>query len=195
MDRAARAAVTGALVAALVVGASTTVLVPADLPEVARAATAIAYGRIAGVRARVAPDTRRIEREVTFDVIDYYKGDLGRTVTFSAPGGQFGHYRTVMVGAPEFSEGEEVVLFLAMGGPPSPRLVGFSQGVFRVVPDTRTGERLVVSPVLTRSESLRGAVPIRRGDPARVPLPLGAFAAEVRRALEAAPARTPRRER
>jgi hypothetical protein len=195
MDRAARAAVTGALVAALVVGASTTVLVPADMPELARAATAIAYGRIAGVRARVAPDTRRIEREVTFDVIDYYKGDLGRTVTFSVPGGQFGHHRTVMVGAPEFSEGEEVVLFLATGGLPSPRLVGLSQGVFRVVPDTRTGERLVVSPVLTRSESLRGAVPIRRGDPARVPLQLEAFAAEVRRALETAPRRTPWRER
>ena len=190
-----RAACTAALVAALSVAVSTTVLVPADLPELARAATLIAYGRIVAVQARVAADTRRIEREVTFGVVDCYKGDLGRTVTFTVPGGRLGHYRTVMVGAPEFREGEEVVLFLTTTAPDALHLVGLAQGVFRVVPDTRTGQRLVVSPVLVRGGSVRGAVPIERGDPARAPLQLEAFAAEVRRAIEPGPRRSPGRER
>jgi hypothetical protein len=190
-----RAAVTTALVAALTVGASTTVLVPADLPELARAATAIAYGRVVDVRVRPAPETRRIEREVTVGVIQYYKGDLGPTVTFSVPGGRLGHYRTVMVGAPEFAEGEEAVLFLGTAGDSSPHLLGLGQGVFRVVPDTRTGERFVVSPVLVRDESARGAVRIERGDPARAPMRLQVFAAEVERALAPIPRRLPGRER
>jgi len=195
MGPATRLAATGVLVAAMTVAASTTVLVPADLRDLARSADAIAYGRIVDVRTLVAPGTRRIEREITFGVIDYYKGGLGPSVTFTVPGGQFGHYRTVMVGSPEFTEGEEVVLFLGTAGAASPYIVGFAQGVFRVVPEPTTGERLVVSPVLVRSGSLRGAVPVERGDPARVPLRLDAFAAEVRRALETSPRRTPGRER
>jgi hypothetical protein len=179
----------------MTVAASTTVLVPADLWDLTRSADAIAYGRIVDVRTFVAPVTRRIEREITFGVTEYYKGGLGPSVTFTVPGGQFGHYRTVMVGSPEFTEGEEVVLFLGTAGAASPYIVGFAQGVFRVVPDTRTGERFVLSPVLVRSGSLRGAVPVQRGDPARVPLRLEAFAAEVRRAIESSPGRTPGRER
>jgi len=100
----------------------------------------------------------------------------------------------VVPGAPEFTEGEEVVLFLRTNPPASPGIVGLSQGVFRVVPDTRSGERFVVSPVVVRSGSSRGTVAVERGDTARVPLRLQAFAAEVQRALTVPP-RVPRRER
>jgi hypothetical protein len=180
---------------ALTVGVSTTVVVPADFTELAQVATAIAYGRVVDVRARVASDSHRIERAVTLSVIAYYKGNLGSTLTLTVPGGQVGYYRTVMPGAPEFSEGEEVVLFLGTNAPTSPYIVGLSQGVFRVVPDSRSGERFVVSPVVARSGSSRGPVTVQRGDPARVPMRLLAFADEVRRAAVSAPGRSPRRER
>lgn len=194
MVPAPRVAASSVLVAVLTVGASTTVLLPADFDELARTATAVAYGRVVDVRGRAASDTHRIERQVTLEVIDYLKGDLGRTVTLSVPGGQVGPYRTVVPGAPEFTEGEEVVLFLRTNPPASPAIVGLSQGVFRVVPDTRSGERFVVSPVVVRSGSSRGTVAVERGDTARVPLRLQAFAAEVQRALTVPP-RLPRRER
>lgn len=194
MDRAVRAAVSGIVAAGLGVAVSATVLVPADFVELVQAATAVAHARVVDVRARSATDTRRVERQVTLEVIDYFKGDLGRTVTLFVPGGQAGPYRTVVPGAPEFDEGEEVVLFLATSASTAPHIVGFAQGVFRVVPDTRTGGRFVVSPVVVRHGPSRGAVPVERGDPARVPLRLDAFVAEVQRAL-AVPARVPRRDR
>lgn len=194
MEPGLRVAASSVLVGALTVAVSTTVLLPADFAELVRTATAVAHGRVVDVRARAASDTRRIERQVTLEVTDYFKGDLGRTVTLFVPGGQVGPYRTVVPGAPEFTEGEEVILFLGANAPDPPRIVGLSQGVFRVVPDTRSGEKFVVSPVVVRSGSSRGTVPVARGDPARVPLRLEAFAAEVQRAL-AGPVRAPRRER
>jgi hypothetical protein len=195
MGRAPRVVASFAGVLALTAVARATVLVPADLAELARSAAAVAYGRVVDVRARVASDTRRIERQVTVAVIEYYKGDLGRTVTLSIPGGRVGYYRTVMPGAPEFTEGEEVVVFLGTGAAASPYLLGLGQGVFRVVPDDRTGERFVVSPVVLRDPSSRGAVVVTRGDPSRVPLRLPDFAAEVQRAIAPARERRTGRER
>lgn len=194
MEPGLRVAASSVLVGALTVAVSTTVLLPADFAELVLTATAVAHGRVVDVRARAPSDTRRIERQVTLEVTDYFKGDLGRTVTVFVPGGQAGPYRTVVPGAPEFTEGEEVILFLGSNAPAPPYIVGLSQGVFRVVPDTRSGERFVVSPVVVRRGSSHGTVPVARGDPGRVPLRLEAFADEVRRAL-AGPARAPRRER
>ena len=58
---------------------------------------------------------------------------------------------------------------------------GLSQGVFRVRVDARSGQRLVVPPVLMA----RGEAPqtVRRGTTERRPLPLDAFAATVRAAM------------
>ena len=54
-------------------------------------------------------------------------------VQFRVPGGELGRYRSVFVGAPEFSVAQQVIVFLGSVGPAVPHLVGFSQGVYRVV--------------------------------------------------------------
>ena len=64
------------------------------------------------------------------------------------PGGQLGRYRTVFIGAPEFQQGDEVVLFLKSVGPSYPSIIGLSQGAFRVVADPRTGRRMVTTPII-----------------------------------------------
>jgi hypothetical protein len=152
-----------------------TVLVPVDLNELAVSAHVVVYARVTDVRGVVTDDRRRVESVVVAEAVGYMKGNLGRTIVFRVPGGQVGAYRTVMVGAPSFERGDEVVLFLSTRGNASPYLVGFSQGVYRVRIDQRTGTRVVVPPPAI---STGQALAIKRGT--RTPMPLDAFATEVR---------------
>jgi hypothetical protein len=101
-------------------------------------------------------------------------------VTFRTPGGEVGPYRSVMVGAPVFRPGEEVVLFLGSRGPSMPYVLGLNQGVYRVVTNAR-GERTVLKPALIATGT--AAVPIVRGDAARPAPTLERFAADVRALL------------
>lgn len=158
-----------------------TVLVPAEFREVVAGSQIIVYGRVSDVRPEWSSDRSRIDTIVSVDAGSYLKGGPGDTVTFRVPGGQIGRYRNVVVGAPEFREGEEVVLFLNAAGPSIAHVFGLSQGVYRVRIDARTGQRVVVPPVLMAA----GDAPqtVVRGDRARQPLPLESFAASVRRAM------------
>jgi hypothetical protein len=166
------------LVAALAAApARATVLVPADLGELARDAQAIVHGRVVAVESQWAEGCRRsIETLVTLEVEDHLKGQFGPEVTFKVPGGQLGPYRTIMPGAPVFTEGEDVIVFLASRGPSVPWLVGLGQGVYRVI-TSADGVRHV-----------RPGVPASRADvPQRVvrgaaggALDLRAFETEVR---------------
>ena len=109
-----------------------TVLVPADLATIVSEAGIIVHGRVVDVRSALTGPRRTIESFITVEVIESLKGDPGATVTFRVPNGQVGRYRRILVGAPEFVEGEEVVLFLQGRAPAMPTPVGLSQGVYRV---------------------------------------------------------------
>lgn len=114
-----------------------TVLVPASLEELTRDALTIARGRIVAVDARRADDRQAIETMVTLEVETYLKGSLGPTLQFVVPGGVVGRYRAITIGAPGFTVGERVIVFLGGRAPALPHILGFNQGVFRVV--TRHG--------------------------------------------------------
>ncbi|PYR26043.1 MAG: hypothetical protein DMF98_10240, partial [Acidobacteria bacterium] len=68
----------------------------------------------------------------TLEVERYLKGSLGDSLEFRVPGGEFGRFRSVVVGAPEFAVDERIVVFLGAKGPAIPYVLGLSQGVFRV---------------------------------------------------------------
>ena len=106
-------------------------------------------------------------------VVDALKGQPGTTAYFKLPGGQVGRYRRVMVGAPQFAPGDEVVLFLKGSAPAVPMPFGLTQGVYRVNRDV--SGRAVVMPAIAG-----GSGRVVKGDPARQPLELGAFARMVR---------------
>ncbi len=165
-----------------------TVLVPAEFREIVTGSQIIVYGRVADVHAEWADDRRRIDTVVSLEVSSYLKGGPGDVVTFRVPGGQIGRYRSVTVGAPEFRAGEEAVVFLNAAGPAVAHVFGLSQGVFRVRLDGRTGQRLVMPPLLTTDSDT--PEPVTRGSIDRRPLPLDSFAASVRAAM--APARVAR---
>ena len=129
--------------------ASATVLVPAGFREIVAGSEIIAYARVVDVRPEWADGRRWVNTVVTVDVVTYFKGGSdSSTVDFIVPGGTLGRYRSVLVGAPVFERGDEAVLFLTTRETDRPRVFGLNQGVFRVRPDSRTGQRMVVPPPL-----------------------------------------------
>jgi hypothetical protein len=172
---------TAAVAAAVAMPARATVLVPADIAELSRGASSIVRGTVTLVRPEWADGRRRVETVVTLSVNQTLKGVFGRTVSFKIPGGEIGRYRSVMVGAPTFREGEEVILFLGGDAPALPHLLGLGQGVYRVQRDARTGEARVLSPSWFADAD--HAVPIRRGTASPRGLSVDEFAAKVREAM------------
>ena len=149
------------------------VVLPAEFNEMVTASQTIVQGRIVDVRSYETAGRRTIESLVTVQVVDAIKGQPGTTAYFKLPGGQVGRYRRVMVGAPQFTPGDEVVLFLKGSAPAVPMPFGLTQGVYRVSRDV-SGRALVMPAVSA------GPGRVVRGDPARGPLALDAFTSMVR---------------
>ena len=154
--------------------AAAMVIVPVDFSEMVASSELVVHGRVVGVRSQITGDRRTIETVVTVSVVDALKGEPGTTVYFRVPGGQVGRYRRVMIGAPQFAEGEEVVLFLRGRPPVVPMPFGLSQGVYRVA--RGSDGRSMVTPLMIPEAPGR----IVRGDPARNPLEMSVFARDVR---------------
>jgi hypothetical protein len=162
-----------ALATVVAVPVSGMVVVPAAFGEMVAASQTVVHGQVIDLRAFETNGRRRIETVVTLRVVDAFKGNPGETVSFRVPGGEVGRYRRVIVGAPRFARGDEVVLFLKGSAPALPVPFGLGQGVYRVV---RAGDGGVTVTPLVNSEPGR----LQRGDPDRRPLTLSAFATRVR---------------
>ena len=155
-----------------------TVIIPADLGELSRDALAVVRGRVVSADARWTDDHRTIETIVTLEVESYLKGSFGPTLQFRVPGGALGRFRSIVVGAPQFAVDQHVVVFLGARGPSVPYIVGFSQGVYRVVRAADNAGWLVTPPAILPSTA--GIAPILRGDVSRRPLALDDFERRVR---------------
>jgi hypothetical protein len=174
MGRLRYAAIVG-ICALTAVELRATVILPATLGELTSASRAIVHGRVMAVEPRWV-EGRQIETLVTIHANEYLKGDLGPEVTFKVPGGQMGPYRRVMVGAPTFQEGDEIVVFLNAHGPTVPWISGLNQGVFRVA-ENASGLKVVLSGV---SLAAGQEAQIVRGDPSRQRLALQTFTDQVK---------------
>jgi hypothetical protein len=164
-------------VIASAVPARSTVLVSADLGELTREARAIARGRVVALESRWAADRRSIETVVSLEVEEYLKGGLGAVLQFRVPGGRVGRYRNIIAGAPEFAVDQRIVVFLGARGPTVPFVLGFNQGVFRVVPsDEGVGWTVTPSPVMPSATPGQ----VRPDERDRRPVPLADFQARVR---------------
>ena len=175
-----RRLLTWAVLVSIPVAVRATVLVPIEFRELVTLSNVIVHGRVSDAHGEWTDGRGTVETLVTVNAADYLKGDLGSTFTIHVPGGQLGRYRTVFVGAPEFHAGDEVVLFLRAG-----RIIGLSQGAFRVVPDAQSGRPTVVSPIVM-SLTPDTAEAIVRGDARRKPVALDAFRDVVRHLLSGA---------
>ena len=170
-----RVLVVATLICLLVGTVRATVLVPADLAELAHDAQVIARGEVVAIDARWSDGRRAIETIVTLEAESYLKGEMGRMVQFRVPGGTMGRYRNIVMGAPQFSVGQRVVVFLGANGPRVPFILGLSQGVYRLGV-AASGDVLVSPPPVM--PGVTG--PIVRGAATRQPAPLADFERSVR---------------
>lgn len=164
---------------ALVAPISATTVAPLSFEQLVNESSTVVYGRVVDVRSQWTEDRRFIESVVSIEILRGMKGGLHETVSFIVPGGQIGRYLNVIPGAPVFVPGDTAVFFLTARGPRLPVTTGLTQGVYRVRPDARSGEMLVMPPVIDAGK-------IVRGDAQRKPASLASFEASVRAVVDRA---------
>jgi hypothetical protein len=98
-----------------------------------------AIGRMRCVDTQTRFEDGEIWTDTVFEVVQHDKGYLPSPIVVRTPGGKFQHLHSHVDGVPEFRPGEEVFLFLT-GRPGMPfRIVGWTQGTFRIRKNLRTG--------------------------------------------------------
>jgi hypothetical protein len=158
------------------VPAAAVLVVPMTFEQLVDEAAAVVYARVSDVRGQWTADRQGIDSIVTLEPLQYLKGDLGARVTLRLPGGEASGAVQIIPGAPVLKTGELVVVFLKARGPAMLTPLGFTQGVFRVARDARSGTMLVTPPPLKESAVGR----VIRGAAERRSLSVDAFASAVR---------------
>jgi len=129
----------GAVLTAHAAGATT--VVRKDLRALCSEADRIFVGHVVAIRSQWAEAGQRaIETLVTVTNEQTLRGGEEPEITLSFAGGQLGSLSERIAGAPRFTEGERVILFVRNGRWVSP-IVGFQQGYFRVR-EAPTGPRV-----------------------------------------------------
>jgi hypothetical protein len=127
--------------ALLAVVANATTLARMRFEELARQATAVARVRCLGVESRW--ENGEIWTETRFEVIEQTKGALPGIVTVRMLGGSVGNLHSRVDGIPSFHAGEEAYVFLWNREGEPLRVLGWSQGTFRIARDAQTGVETV----------------------------------------------------
>jgi hypothetical protein len=123
--------------ALLAVVANATTLARLRFEELVNQATAVARLRCIGVESRWQDG--EIWTETRFETVEVNKGQLPAVVSVRMLGGIVGNLHSRVEGVPTFRIGEEAYILLwGHQGEPF-RVLGWSQGTFRIARDPRTG--------------------------------------------------------
>jgi hypothetical protein len=143
----------------LAVVASATTLERMHFEELAKQATAVARLRCLGAESRW--ENGEIWTETRFEVVEQNKGQLPNVVKVRMLGGSVGALHSRIDGVPTFHSGEEAYVFLWKHEGEPFRILGWSQGTFRIAKDALTG-------LGNRDAGFRGRADLR---PPNAPIP------------------------
>lgn len=91
-----------------------------------------AIARLRCINSQTRLESGEIWTDTVFEVVHFDKGYLPSHIVVRTPGGNLQHLHSHVDDVPEFHPGEEVFLFL-IGHPGTPfRIVGWTQGTFRI---------------------------------------------------------------
>lgn len=107
------------------------------------AADLIVLGEAVGNRTHWNEDKTKIYTTTEFKVSSAVMGDAGDTVFIRQLGGSKDGLSSAMPGAPEFKQGEDLLLFLENRPDGAFVLVGLNQGKCRIGADTATGQIVI----------------------------------------------------
>jgi hypothetical protein len=141
------------------------VLIHLTIEEMAEKSSVVFLGRCVAVKSELDPREFGMVTNNVFEVQEYYKGNLGRRMVISEPGGEVGGRVTRYPGTPQFQPGDEVVLFVWTGPGGRHQVIGLTQGSFRAARDPKTGEIMLkqdspMAPVIEpRSHTHQASAP------------------------------------
>jgi hypothetical protein len=117
--------------------AHATTLAPLSFDRLAQQSSAVA--RLRCLSTESAWDSGEIWTTTRFEVVEIRKGALASIITVRMLGGSVGNLHSRVDGVPVFRAGDEVYLFL--WGQPGElyRVLGWSQGTFRILHEARGG--------------------------------------------------------
>ncbi len=127
-----------------------------NLQQLAAEADGIVIGTVRTVQT-VALSPGDIHTYVTLQAQDLISGQLNqRELVLKLQGGFDGKQGLQIDGAPQFTAGERVLVFVQGNGRDLVPFVGWSQGVFRIVRDAQSGEDTVLDADHQRVVGLQG---------------------------------------
>lgn len=124
------------LLSAAIPAAGTT-LARMGLEQLTARAAAVVRARCAAVEVRT--DARGMWTLTTFERVESWKGIVPQRFQVRLPGGAAGGLRETVAGAPQFSAGEDAVLFLEPLRSGGWTIVGWAQGTYRIRRTSRDG--------------------------------------------------------
>ena len=113
------------------------------LEQFVREADLIVLGRVREITSQESPDRSAITTSVVFAVKEQWKGVKVSTVTLRQPGGSVGEITQRVMEVPQFSVGEELILFLKKQKSGHYITVGGKQGKFTIKTDPQSGSKTV----------------------------------------------------
>ena len=131
----------GLALLALAAVVSATTLARLNFDELASQASAVA--RVHCLRAESHWKNGEIWTRSEFTVVEQHKGSLPPLLEVEMPGGVVGHLHSRVAEVPAFVPGEDAYLFLWAAPNGAYRILGWSQGSFRIRKDQATGLEMV----------------------------------------------------
>ncbi|MGE0825455.1 MAG: matrixin family metalloprotease [Candidatus Binatia bacterium] len=120
--------------------ADATLVVPVSDSALARQADAIVIGTIHDFQSTWDDNQQQIVTDITLTIHQVLKGDIRtRRLTIKQPGGTVGDLELWIDGAPQFTPGEKVLLFLSQKSDASLQVLYLYQGKFAIFIDPETG--------------------------------------------------------
>ncbi|MEJ2721947.1 MAG: hypothetical protein P8181_12540 [bacterium] len=158
--------VVGVVILLIAAGAHATQIIFQTPREMGAESALVVRGTVASVKSFWNDSQTKILTETVINIDETYKGGAGSTARILQLGGVVDNVRMHVHGAPSWTRGEEVFLFLERIDAANYRVSGLSQGKFKVERDPITGEPFVTYPMIENTE-LTGAPPA--GDSRRAP--------------------------
>jgi hypothetical protein len=152
--------------------ARATTLRKMDLPELVSEADRVVHARAVDSTVYWDPTGTQIYTDTSFEVLAEAKGQGPSTLVVSLLGGRIDPVEMREDGAPSFALGDEFVLFALNRPDGKMNVLGFTQGVMRVITDAG-GDKIAVSEIPLGVSLLQGTGPqpsLVKPSPMRAPL-------------------------
>ena len=112
--------------------------------DLVKESDAVVSGRVARIESKYSANKEDIYTFVTLDQVETLSGSYAAsTLTLRFLGGHVDNDMLHVEGSPNFKQNEKVIVFVHGNGRYMVPVVGWTQGVFRVVPDAATGKEVV----------------------------------------------------